>query len=56
MFYRNLRQGWEKTREIRKTHGNGKNWILPGKMRKTGKIVFFQNAYLKKHVKSLTNK
>jgi hypothetical protein len=33
-------QGWEKT------HGNGKNWFLPRKMGKTGKIAFFQNTCL----------
>jgi hypothetical protein len=27
---------------FKKTHGNGKNWFLPGKMGKTGKTVFFQ--------------
>ncbi len=31
----------------KKTHGNGKHWLLPGKMGKTGKIAFFQNTCLK---------
>jgi hypothetical protein len=32
----------KKPRKFQKTHGNGKNWFLPGKMGKTGKTVFFE--------------
>jgi hypothetical protein len=31
----------KKPGKFQKTHGNGKNWFLPGKMGKTGKTVFF---------------
>jgi hypothetical protein len=37
----------KKPGKFEKTHGNGKNWFLPEKMRKTGKIAFFQNTSLK---------
>jgi hypothetical protein len=37
----------KKPGKFEKTHGNGKNWFLPAKMGKTGKIVFFQNKWLK---------
>jgi hypothetical protein len=37
----NFRVG-KKPGKFEKTHGNGKNWFLPGKMGKTGKIAFFK--------------
>jgi hypothetical protein len=45
--FRNLRLNdrvGKKSGKFEKTHGNGKNWFLPGKMGKTGKIAFFQNT------------
>jgi hypothetical protein len=46
---------WEKARVIRKTHGNGKNWFLPGKMGKREKLPFFK-IHVKTYVKSMANK
>jgi hypothetical protein len=37
----------KKPGKFEKTHGNEKNWFLPGKMGKTGKVAFFQNTCLK---------
>jgi hypothetical protein len=45
-FSRFYRVG-KKPGKFEKTHGNGKNLFLPGKMGKTGKIAFFQNTCLK---------
>jgi hypothetical protein len=37
----------KKPGKFEKNHGNGKNWFLPEKIGKTGKIAFFQNTCLK---------
>jgi hypothetical protein len=37
----------KKPGKFEKTHGNWKNWFLPGKMGKREKLPFFQNTCLK---------
>jgi hypothetical protein len=37
----------KKPGKFEKTQGNGKNWFLPGKMGKTGKLPFFKIYILK---------
>jgi hypothetical protein len=56
IIYPTLKQGWEKTREIRKNPWEWEKLVFTGKNGKNGKNCLFSKPMFKKHFKSLANK